>query len=152
MTASLPKLAAGFATAFVLLLPACVRGPVPLAARYPRYSPSTACPFGAHGVRVATNDTDNGLDVLLTAGPGGIEDLRNRAHYAIEGSTEPGMVPPPGARRTPPLNTKSTVEVEDIAAGVNIRVAALNPDEADDLRDEVIARLDKAADSATCNN
>jgi hypothetical protein len=151
VTAPLTKLAAGIAASFLLLLPACVRGPVPLAARCPRYTPSTACPFGAHGVRVATNETENGLDVVLTAGPGGIEDLRNRAHYAIEGSTEPGMIPPAGAARTQPLSTKSTVEVQDVAAGVDIRVVALNPDDADDLRDEVVARLDKAADSSVCN-
>src|SRR5687767_11291023 len=68
-------------TSSVMVLTAALVGCGGAAAIGPAPEPSTTCPFGYHGTRVAMEDTDAGVVIRLRA-YGDINEVRARAHDA----------------------------------------------------------------------
>jgi hypothetical protein len=118
-------------------------------------SPSTLCVFGVRGVRAAIDDCDSekesgSLDVTLTIN-GDIDELRRRAHALIENAGYDGGVTTGAAFRHPePLRTPVRSLVEDVAGGVRIHVTPVRPNDLENLRDEIEARIDRASDPSRC--
>jgi hypothetical protein len=92
-------------------------------------------------VRAAIDDCDSekesgSLDVTLTIN-GDIDELRRRAHALIENAGYDGGVTTGAAFRHP-------------AGGVRIHVTPVRPNDLENLRDEIEARIDRASDPSRC--
>jgi hypothetical protein len=128
-----------------ILLVACApRGAMRLSSRVPASSPSTICPFGVRGVRVAAQDTEDGIDVALTAFGCDVVELRERAHGALTGDAAARAHI--GVSKPRPLRVANRFEVEDAPGGVVIHVHAVDVREAERARNEVRRRIESAED------
>jgi hypothetical protein len=115
-------------------------------------NPSTACVFGLRGVRIAVDDaTPNAVDVRLTM-CSDLTTLRQRARTFLDaqGSRE-AAASSLDVREIELAHQRASAHVEDIAGGVRIIVV---PDSGSDLfaiRDEIDARVARAATDNRCD-
>jgi hypothetical protein len=113
---------------------------------------STACVFGLRGVRIAVDEgTPNAIDVRLTM-CSDLTALRQRARTFLDaqGSREP-TASTLDVREIELAHQHASAHVEDIPGGVRIIVV---PDPGSDLfaiRDEIDARVARAANDNRCD-
>jgi hypothetical protein len=116
-------------------------------------SPSSTCPFGLRGARVAVENTRDGADVVMTAF-GDATELRHRARDAA-------AMYGPGAHRglghhgqhgdgkqhglsLGTLGVQVVAAEEDTPDGARIHVASVDPQEKQRMRAALVARVDDA--------
>lgn len=120
--------------------------------------PSTTCPFGYRGTRVALENTDDGVLIKLRAW-GDVKEVRARAHDAA-------AMYGPGAQKgkghhgehgighrhglgLAHLGVPVTAEAEDTPEGAQIHVRPKNPADLDKMRDALSERESRTR-NGTC--
>ncbi len=124
-------------------------GAVPMAGYRNR---STACVFGLRGVRVAVDDSAaQSIDVRLTM-CSDIVALRERAHRFLDkqGPAE-ASASFADVREVELAHQRASAHVEDIAEGVRIVVVPDKNSDADAIRDEIEARVDRVTSDDRCD-
>lgn len=124
-------------------------GTVPMAGTRNR---STACVFGLRGVRVAVDESaTESIDVRLTM-CSQIATLRDRARRFLDnkGAPEPNASFA-DTREVELAHQRASAHVEDIAEGVRIVVVPDKNSDADAIRDEIEARVDRVTSDDRCD-
>jgi len=124
-------------------------GAVPMAGHRNR---STACVFGLRGVRVAVDDSAaRSIDVRLTM-CSDIDALRARARTFLDkqGPREENASRV-DVREVELAHQRASAHVEDIAEGVRIVVVPDKNSDADAIRDEIEARVDRVTSDDRCD-
>jgi hypothetical protein len=124
-------------------------GGVPMAGHRNR---STACVFGMRGVRIAVEDaTPDAIDVQLTM-CADLPTLRQRARRFLDAQGAPEVTRSPfDVREIELAHQHASAHVEDIAGGVRIVVIPDSGSDAFAIRDEIEARVDRAATDNRCD-
>jgi hypothetical protein len=120
---------------------------------------STACVFGLRGVRIAMDDaaadasgsTEGAIDVRLTM-CSDLATLRQRARRFLDqqGSLE-ANASQADVREVQLAHQRASAHVEDIADGVRIVVVPDVGSDAFAIREEIAARVDRAASDNRCD-
>ncbi len=150
---------AGPASAFVLSLSASALGLVdcaPHAGTVPmagHRNPSTACVFGLRGVRVAMDDSElDAVDVTIrmSADDQGLSRCAQRLLNSDEPASD-AMLEQPAPKRLEISRQLAAASVENIPGGVHIHIAAESAHDTAVIRDEVAARIERAAAESRCD-
>ncbi len=112
---------------------------------------STACVFGLRGVRVAVDDSaSQSIDVRLTM-CSDIVALRERARRFLDKQGPREEVASSDVREVELAHQRASAHVEDIAEGVRIVVVPDKNSDADAIRDEIEARVDRVKSDNRCD-
>ena len=124
-------------------------GAVPMAGTRNR---STACVFGLRGVRVAVDESAaESIDVRLTM-CSQIATLRDRARRFLDNKGPAELNASFADTREVELgHQRASAHVEDIAEGVRIVVVPDKNSDADAIRDEIEARVDRVTSDDRCD-
>ncbi len=126
-------------------------GSVPMAGHR---NPSTACVFGLRGVRVAMDDAELDavdLTIRMSANDRG---LAHCAHSLLSSEAPPAsdsLLEQSGPKRAEISERLAAARIQNIPGGVHIHIAAANADNTVVIRDELVARLERAASESRCD-
>ena len=126
-------------------------GSVPMAGHR---NPSTACVFGLRGVRVALDDTElDAVDVTIRMSADD-KGLAHCAHRLLSSDGPPAseaLLEQPARRKLEISRQLAAARVENIPGGVHIHIASESALDTAVIRDEVAARIERAAGESRCD-
>ena len=135
-------------------LEACAprNGRVPMAGQ--RYQ-STVCLFGLRGVRVSLESAASGAAIDMTISmSANVKALRHCAWLLLAEQTSSESETSgiePAFRRLDISHRHAKARVEDIPGGVRVRIIPDSPSDGDAIRDELEARIARAAEDSQCD-